>query len=85
MLEGLANIAFLLNAFNMIPIGFLDGGRRPRRARIVADAGHPIRGRCSGAGARADRTRAVTIVALYLGLAGLLVIGMLATHPTGGL
>jgi len=26
MLEALANIAFLLNAFNMIPIGFLDGG-----------------------------------------------------------
>jgi hypothetical protein len=32
-----------------------------------------------------DRTRAITIVALYLGLAGLLVIGMLATHPSGGL
>jgi hypothetical protein len=29
--------------------------------------------------------RAITIAALYLGLAGLLVVGMLATHPEGGL
>jgi hypothetical protein len=32
-----------------------------------------------------DRAQALTIAALYLGLAGLLVIGMLATHPSGGL
>jgi hypothetical protein len=32
-----------------------------------------------------DRTRAIAIVALYLGLAGLLVLGMLATHPAGGI
>src|SRR3954454_14131074 len=33
MLVILANIAFLLNAFNMIPIGFLDGGQTIRAAR----------------------------------------------------
>jgi hypothetical protein len=32
-----------------------------------------------------DRSRALTIVALYVGLAALLVVGMLATHPNGGL
>jgi hypothetical protein len=32
-----------------------------------------------------DRTRALVIAALYIGLAGLLVAGMLATKGTGAL
>jgi hypothetical protein len=32
-----------------------------------------------------DRARAITIVALYVGLAALLVLGMLATRPNGAL
>ena len=86
MLEVLANIAFLLNAFNMIPIGFLDGGQTIRAAREewrmprIEFAGDvPVRALAP------DRTRALTIVALYVALAGLLVIGMLATRPNGSL
>jgi Zn-dependent protease len=86
MLEVLANIAFLLNAFNMLPIGFLDGGQTVgaareawRMPRIQFQGGVPV------AAFAPDRARAVTIVALYLGLAALLVIGMLATRPNGAL
>jgi membrane-associated protease RseP (regulator of RpoE activity) len=70
----------------MIPIGFLDGGQVVRAAReswrmpvIRFEGAVPVQALAP------DRTRAVTIVALYLGLGALLVIGMLATHPTGGL
>src|SRR5436190_2184773 len=86
MLVVLANIAFLLNAFNMIPIGFLDGGQTLHAAReawrmpvIRFDGGVPMQALAP------DRTRAIAIMALYAGLAALLVIGMLATHPQGGL
>src|SRR3954467_8158101 len=81
----LANIAFLLNAFNMLPVGFLDGGQTVRAAReewrmprIQFQAGVPI------AAFAPDRARALTIGALYVGLAVLLVAGMLATRPSGG-
>ena len=86
MLVVLANIAFLLNAFNMIPIGFLDGGQIVHAAReawrmpvIRYDGAVPMQAFAP------DRSRAVAIVGLYLTLAVLLVIGMLATHPTGGI
>jgi Zn-dependent protease len=82
----LANIAFLLNAFNLTPIGFLDGGQVLHAAReawrtpiIRFDGAVPVQALAP------DRAQALTIVALFLGLAGLLVIGMLATHPSGGL
>ena len=85
-LEVLANIAFLLNAFNMLPIGFLDGGQTIHAAReawrmprIQFEAGVPI------AAFAPDRARALAIVGLYVGLAALLVIGMLATRPNGAL
>jgi Zn-dependent protease len=74
-----------LNAFNMLPIGFLDGGQTVRAAReewhmprIQFQAGVPM------AALAPDRARALTIWALYLGLAALLVVGMLATRPGGG-
>jgi Zn-dependent protease len=82
----LANIGFLLNAFNMIPIGFLDGGHIVGAAReawrmpvIRFEGAVPVQALAP------DRARAVTIGALYLATAGLLVLGMLATHPNGGL
>jgi Zn-dependent protease len=86
MLVVLANIAFLLNAFNLLPIGFLDGGQTLHAAReawrmpvIRFEGGVPMQALAP------ERARAIAIMALYLGLAVLLVIGMLATHPEGGL
>lgn len=77
----LANIGFLLNAFNLLPIGFLDGGhiagsiREAWRMPVIQfEGGVPVQAFAP------DRARALLITALYLGLAGLLVVGMLATH-----
>jgi membrane-associated protease RseP (regulator of RpoE activity) len=85
-LEVLANIGFLLNAFNLLPIGFLDGGQTVRAAheawrmpRIQFADGVPVHAFAP------DRTRALTIWALYLGIAAVLVLGMLATRPNGAL
>lgn len=81
----LANIAFLLNAFNLIPIGFLDGGQTLHAAREAWRA--PVirfEGAVPVQALAPNRTRAIAIAALYLGLAALLVGGMLATRPAGG-
>jgi Zn-dependent protease len=85
-LEVLANIAFLLNAFNMLPIGFLDGGQAVhgareewRMPRIVFADGVPVDV------FKPDRARAVTIGVLYVALAVVLVLGLLATRPNGAL
>jgi Zn-dependent protease len=85
-LEVLANIGFLLNAFNMLPIGFLDGGQVMRAAReewrmprIVFADGVPVQAFAP------DRTRALVIGALYVAIAAVLVIGLLATRPNGAL
>jgi len=85
-LEVLANIAFLLNAFNLLPIGFLDGGQAVRAIReewrmprIQFANGVPV------AALAPDRARALAIGGFYVLLAGLLVIGMLATRPSGAL
>jgi Zn-dependent protease len=82
----LANIGFLLNAFNLLPIGFLDGGQTIRAAReawrmpvIRFEGAVPMQALAP------DRARALAIVGLYLGLAALLVTAMLATHPSGGI
>lgn len=84
MLVVLANIAFLLNAFNMLPIGFLDGGQIFRAMTeawrmpvIHFEGGVPVQAFAP------DRTRALLIGLLYLGLAALLVGGMLATKHHG--
>jgi membrane-associated protease RseP (regulator of RpoE activity) len=70
----------------MIPIGFLDGGQTVHAAqeawrmpRIQFANGVPVQAFAP------DRTRALTIWALYLGIAAVLVIGMLATRPNGAL
>ena len=86
MLVVLANIGFLLNAFNLLPIGFLDGGSISRsigeawRMPVIRfEAGVPVQAFAP------DRARALLMTALYLGLATLLVAGMLATRHHGAL
>jgi membrane-associated protease RseP (regulator of RpoE activity) len=86
MLQVLANMGFLLNAFNMLPIGFLDGGQTVHAAReawrmpvIQFEGGVPV------AAFAPDRSRAVMIVSFYVTIASLLVIGMLATRVNGAL
>jgi len=85
-LEVLANIGFLLNAFNMLPIGFLDGGQTVRAAReawrmpvIRFEGGVPVQAFAP------DRTRAGLIVCFYVTVAALLVLGMLASRVNGAL
>ncbi len=86
MLEVLANIGFLLNAFNLLPIGFLDGGAVFRsfveawRMPVIRFEGAvPVQAFAP------DRTRALAIGTLYAILAGGLVVGLLATRPNGAL
>jgi Zn-dependent protease len=86
MLVVLANIAFLLNAFNMIPIGFLDGGQ-VLKAMVEAWRMPVIRfeGNVPVQALAPERTRALLIGFLYVTLAAGLVLGMLATRPNGHL
>ncbi|HKB92736.1 MAG TPA: site-2 protease family protein [Gaiellaceae bacterium] len=84
MLVVLANIGFLLNAFNLVPIGFLDGGhvagsiREAWRMPVIRfEGGVPMQAFAP------DRARAVQLFGLYAGLAGAVVLGLLATRPNG--
>ena len=52
VLVGLANIGFLLNAFNLLPIGFLDGGSVARAIEPGTARLDPIRERRADAGGR---------------------------------
>jgi membrane-associated protease RseP (regulator of RpoE activity) len=85
-LEVLANIGFLLNAFNLLPIGFLDGGhiagsiREAWRMPVVRfEGGVPMQAFAP------DRARAVQLFVLYAGLAAAIVLCLLATRPNGAL
>ena len=79
----LANIGFLLNAFNLLPIGFLDGGTvfraisMSRRGWIRYEHGIPVEAMPP------DREHANLITLLYVLLAAALVGGMLATRHSG--
>jgi Zn-dependent protease len=80
----LANLGFLLNAFNLLPIGFLDGGAISRAIsqewhlpRIRYENGVPMEAFAP------DRRRAATIAFLYAAVAAGLVAGMLATRHSG--
>ena len=80
----LANLGFLLNAFNLLPIGFLDGGTvwravtdTWRRPRIQFENGVPIQAFAP------ERERAVLVATLYVLLAAALVGGLLATRHSG--
>jgi Zn-dependent protease len=71
---------FLLNLFNLIPIGFLDGGAIARAAseswrmpRIRFEDGVPFQ-------APPDRQHGVIIAVLYFALVALLVLGMWKSH-----
>lgn len=79
----LANIGFLLNAFNLLPIGFLDGGTVfrsisiSRRGWIRYEKGIPVEAMPP------DREHASLIMFLYVLLAVALVGGLLATRHSG--
>lgn len=79
----LANIGFLLNAFNLLPIGFLDGGTvfraisESRRGWIRSENGVPVEA------VPPDREHATLITVLYVLLAAGLVAGLLATRHSG--
>jgi Zn-dependent protease len=66
LLQALGYVGFLLNLFNMLPIGFLDGGTVWRAIRTMRVGGTP--------------GKANVATAVYAGLAALLVLGMLAAH-----
>jgi len=83
-LQVLANIGFLLNAFNLLPVGFLDGGHVAasigeawRMPVIRFEGGVPMQAFAP------DRARAVQLFGLYAVLAGMIVLGLLATRPNG--
>ena len=85
ILVGIANIGFLLNAFNLLPIGFLDGGTV---ARAIGEERVPHIRWENGVPVEAlpgNRGRAALIGTLYLLLAVLVVGGMLATKRNGNL
>jgi Zn-dependent protease len=80
----LANIGFLLNAVNLLPIGILDGGAVWRavsdtwhRPRIRFENGVPVEAHAP------ERGRAVLVAAMYVLLAAALVGGLLATRHSG--
>jgi Zn-dependent protease len=80
----LANLGFLLNAFNLLPIGFLDGGtvwhaatETWQRPQIRFEGGVPMEV------LPPDRTRAALLATLYVLLAAALVGGLLATRHSG--
>jgi Zn-dependent protease len=85
LLVGLANIGFLLNAFNLLPIGFLDGGQttraisQERHGWIRYENGVPVEAIAPNPG------RARTILFLYVLLAVAIVLGMMATRTNGAL
>ena len=73
LFRALAYVGFLLNLFNLIPIGILDGGHLLRAWRILRAGG----GRANPADAR----RLSTVVAAYtVALIAALALGMVASH-----
>lgn len=79
----LANFGFLLNAFNMLPIGFLDGGTvfasisASRRGWIRYERGVPVEAMPP------DSEHANLVTFLYVLLGAALVGGLLATRHSG--
>lgn len=82
---GLASIGFFLNAFNLLPIGFLDGGSvsrsigEERRGWIRHENGVPVEAMPP------NPSRAWRIAMLYGALAAGIVLGLLATKPGGAI
>ena len=65
LLSALAYVGFLLNLFNLIPIGIFDGGAMWRSYQFMRLKGDP---------------RATLVLALYIGTAVMLVLGMWVSH-----
>jgi Zn-dependent protease len=66
LLRALGYFGFLLNLFNLLPVGFLDGGQTFRAFEYLRRGG--------------GTTKAVIVGVLYAGLALALVAGMIASH-----
>ncbi len=66
LLQALGYFGFLLNLFNLIPVGFLDGGQTLRAFEYLRRGG--------------GTTKAIIVAALYGGLALALVAGMIGSH-----
>ncbi len=66
LLKALGYFGFLINLFNLIPVGFLDGGQLLRSIHYLRRGG--------------ARSRATAMSIAYGGLALLLVIGMFGAH-----
>ena len=66
LLLALAYFGFFLNLFNLIPIGFFDGGAVWRSARWLRLGG--------------GRAKAAAAYALYFATAAMLILGMIASH-----
>jgi membrane-associated protease RseP (regulator of RpoE activity) len=85
VLVGLANIGFLMNAFNLQPIGFLDGGSiaraigQERRGWIRYEHGVPT----EAVPPSSDGAWGIGVI--YVVLAVLIVVGMIATKQNGAL
>jgi membrane-associated protease RseP (regulator of RpoE activity) len=85
LLVGIANIGFLLNAANLLPLGFLDGGSvarafgQARHGWIRYENGVPVEA------VQPDPHKARVIGVLYLLLAAAVVAGLLATRQNGAL
>ncbi|HLY85409.1 MAG TPA: site-2 protease family protein [Gaiellaceae bacterium] len=79
----LANVGFLLNAANLLPVGILDGGgamraiSQSRRGWIRYENGIPVEAM------QPDREHATLVTMLYALLAAALVGGLLATRHSG--
>jgi Zn-dependent protease len=83
LLLALAYAGFLLNLFNLLPIGILDGGAIVRSMRIARAAARPTLGEPAFAGATAPgagRSTAREIAVLYGTLIVLLALGMWIAH-----
>ncbi len=66
LLQALGYVGFLLNLFNLLPIGFLDGGSIWRAIRTMRLGGTP--------------GKATAVAVVYVGLAALLLAGMVGAH-----
>ena len=66
LLQALGYFGFFLNLFNLIPVGFLDGGQVLRAFDLLRRGG--------------AKSRAWMLGAAYAGLAGVLVLGMIGSY-----
>jgi Zn-dependent protease len=66
LLQALGYVGFMLNLFNLLPVGILDGGSIWRSIKTMRIGGTP--------------GKANAIMVVYFGLAALLLLGMFGAH-----